>query len=158
MSHTTSMNYLILHLSFEHVHQPTHEKGHNLDLIITRSSDRILVSEPVADELFSDHFSISCSLSLLKPQLTIKEVSIRQKSIDLPLFFEDLAASELCTNTPDDLETLLHSYNTTLRTIYEHHAPSRTKTIVTRHLVPWFNNTTKHALQCYGAIHVTLMI
>ena len=47
----------------QHVHQPTHVIGHTLDLIITRSSDHILCSDPTTDELFSDHFSISCLLS-----------------------------------------------------------------------------------------------
>ena len=69
--------------------------------------------KPAADELFSDHFSASCSLSLLKPQLCIEEVSIRPKSINLPNFLDDLAASELCTNPLENLETLFDSCNTT---------------------------------------------
>ena len=99
----------------QHVHQPTHVVGHTLDLIITRSSDHILCSDPTTDQLFSDHFSISCLLSLLKPHLESKEVTIRPKMIDLQPFLDDLASSELCRNPPHDPDDLLISYNTTLR-------------------------------------------
>ena len=115
----------------QHIHNPTHEKGHTLDLIITRSSDRIISSRPVADELFSDHFSISCTLSLPNTQLQIKEVNIRPKNFDLQPFLDDLASSDLCLNPPDDPDVLFDSYNSTLRVIYEHHAPLRKKTITT---------------------------
>ena len=87
----------------QHVHVPTHEKGHTLDLIITLSSNQILSSDPAADELFSDHFSISFSLSLLKGDLEVKEVTIRSKKIDIKLFLDDLASTELCQNPSDDL-------------------------------------------------------
>ena len=40
----------------QHVHQPTHEKGHTLDLTITRSPDSMISSIAAADELFFDHF------------------------------------------------------------------------------------------------------
>ena len=86
----------------QHVRQPTHEKGHTIDLIITRSCDQIVSSDPVSDELFSDHFSISCSLSLLKPDLEVKEVTIRPKTIDLQSFLDDIASSELCNSQIDD--------------------------------------------------------
>ena len=53
----------------QHVNQPTHEKGHILDLIISRSAD-IILSDPSPVHLFSDQISISCSLSLSKPSLS----------------------------------------------------------------------------------------
>ena len=109
----------------------THEKGHTIDLIITRSSDQIVSSDPVSDELFSDHFSISCSLSFLKPDLEVKEVTIRPKTIDLQSFLDDITSSDLCNNQSDDPEVLLDLYNTTLKSIYDKHAPPKKKTITT---------------------------
>ena len=131
----------------QHVRQPTHEKGHTIDLIITRSSDQIVSSDPVSDELFSDHFSISCSLSLLKPDLEVKEVTIRPKTIDLQSFLDDIASSDLCNRQPDDPEALLDLYNTTLKSIYDKHAPPKKKTITTRCVVPWFNKDIKQSNQ-----------
>ena len=132
----------------QHVHQPTHEKGHTLDLIITRSPDTMISSIPAADELFSDHFSVSCSLSFPKPHLSSKIVTLCSKDLDLSLFLEDLSSSNLFTNPPEHPDDLLQSYNTTLRAVYDHHAPIRQKTITTRCRVPWFNNTIKRAIQC----------
>ena len=146
----------------QHIHDPIHEKGHTLDLIITSSSDRIISLRPVADELFSDHFSISCTLSLPNTQLQIKEVNIRPKNFDLQPFLDDLASSDLCLNPPDDPDVLFDSYNSTLRVIYEHHAPSRKKTTTARCLVPWFNKSIKNSskregrLSRSGATHVIL--
>ena len=71
----------LLELSFSfNTFASTHEMGHTLDLIITRSSDQILSSDPKADELSSDHFSISYSLFLVKPHLKAKEITIRPKN------------------------------------------------------------------------------
>ena len=87
----------------QHVNQPTHEKGHTLDLIMTRSSDDIILSEPAIVHLFLDHFSISCNLSLSKPPLLSQEVTFRPKPINLPLFLADLASSNFCANPPDHI-------------------------------------------------------
>ena len=108
----------------QHVNQPTHEKGHTLDLIMTRSSDDIILSEPAIVHLFLDHFSISCNLSLSKPPLSSKEVTYRPKVVNLPLFLADLTSSNLCVDL-DHIENLLVSYNTTLSSLYDHHAAPR---------------------------------
>ena len=131
----------------QHVNQPTHEKGHILDLIISRSSDDIILSEPAPVHLFSDHFSMSCSLTLSKPSLSSQEVTYRPKAINLPLFLDDLASTILSANPPDNLEDLLVSYSNTLSSLYDRHAPPRTKTIVTRRRVPWFTSSIKQAKQ-----------
>ena len=123
------------------------KKGHTLDLIITRSSDNIILTNPVADYLFSDHFSISCKITLLKPQIANRVVTYRPKKIELPLFLDDLASSDLCLNPPENHEDLLNCYNTTLHKLYDHHAPTKEKTVATRRRVPWLNNSTKQAIQ-----------
>ena len=145
---STQFTELLETFSFvQHVRQPTHEKWHTIDLIITRSSDQIVSSDPVSDELFSDHFSISCSLSFLKPDLEVKEVTIRPKTIDLQSFLDDIAPSDLCNSQFDHPEVLLNLYNTTLKSIYNKHAPPRKKTITTRCVVPWFNKDIKQSNQ-----------
>ena len=70
----------------QHVNQPAHEKGHIIDLIISRSADNIILSDPSPVHLFSDHFSISCSLYLSKPSLSSQEVTYRSKSINSQSF------------------------------------------------------------------------
>ena len=67
----------------------------------------------------------------------------RPKSTNLPTFHADLASSDLCVNPPDLLEVLIASYATTLSSIYDQHAPLRTKTIVTRPRVPWYTKRSQ---------------
>ena len=114
------------------VNQPTHKKSHILDLIISRSADNIILSDPAPVHLFSKHSLFS------------QKVTCRSKSINLPIFLADLASSDLCTNPPDDhLEELVASYSSTLPSIYDQHGPPRTKTIVTRPRVPCFITSSK---------------
>ena len=60
------MDILFTYDLIQHVHDPTHENGHTLDLIITRSSSNFVKNAKV-DYKISDHFSIKCHLSLGKP-------------------------------------------------------------------------------------------
>ena len=67
----------------QHVRQSTHELGHTLYLIITRTSDDIIAARPFTGELFSDHFPVFCQLKLEGPQADVKRVQFRKiKSID----------------------------------------------------------------------------
>ena len=58
---------------------------------------------------------------------------------------DDLANSELCKNSPDDLEEFLLSYNKTLIAVLDKHAPVKTRTIVMRPLVPWYIDEIRQA-------------
>ena len=83
--------------------------------------------------------------------LTVKEVKYRRtKSVDISALSCDLGESSLCRDVlsnshPDilsacDLDSLACNYNTTLSSVIESHAPLKTKTIVSRPTVPWYND------------------
>ena len=130
----------------QHVNQPTHEHGHTLDLIITRRNDEVVTDHPSIDHLFSDHFAVLCNLNIAKPSLPTKHVSYRKiKSIDIEALELDLASSKLCRETPNDLNVLVDCYNSTLVELLDRHAPTQTKTIKARPLLPWFNDEIKAA-------------
>ena len=121
----------------QHVDKPTHISEHTLDLIITRCSDSLLFAKPMTDYLFSDHITVLCDLELVKPPPKIKQVSNRKiKDIDREKLQVDILSSELCQNTPDTLDELVNSYNTTLAHALDRHTPLRTKVIRSRPLVP----------------------
>ena len=67
------------------------------------------------------------------------------KEIDREKLQADLLSSELYQNTPDTLDELINSYNTTLAQSLDRHAPLRTKMISSRPLVPWFNDEIEAA-------------
>ena len=130
----------------QHVDKPTHISGHTLDLIFTRCSDSLLFAKPMTDYLFSDHITVLCDLELVKPPPKIKQVSNRKiKDIDREKLQVDILSSELCQNTPDTLDELVNSYNTTLARALDRHTPLRTKVIRSRPLVPKFNEEIKIA-------------
>ena len=129
----------------QHVQVPTHSSGHTLDLIITRKTDDLVSSVPRAGCLFSDHMPVFCELDMGKVHFTKSNVSYRNLSaINLDALRADLSNSDLCKNTDlSDIHELAKSYNETLESVINRHAPLRTKTIVARPYVPWFNNEVK---------------
>ena len=140
------LDLLDTHGLTQHVNTPTHRFGHTLDLIITRVSDALTKSTPIADSYLSDHSTVLCSLVLSKPVLTVKQVTFRKiKAIDLANFKNDIAESILCRDPPVELMDLVSSYNTTCASILNKHAPELTKTIIERPRVPWFNEEIRLA-------------
>ena len=100
---------------------------------------------PRAGCLFSGHMPVFCELDMGKVHFTKSNVSYRNLSaINLNVLQADLSNSGLCKNTDlSDIHELVKSYNKTLESVINKHAPLRTKTIVARPHVPWFNNEVK---------------
>ena len=66
----------------QHVHSATNKRGHTLDLVITRQSDRLGFGEPSADFQFSDHRAVLFRIHSSRPSFKSHEVSFRKiKSI-----------------------------------------------------------------------------
>ena len=64
--------------------------------------------------------------------------------INLDALRADLSNSDLCKNTDlSDIHELVKCYNETLESVINRDVPLRTKTIVARPHVPWFNNERK---------------
>ena len=88
---------------------------------------------------------VFCELDMGKVHFTKSNVSYRNLSaINLDALRADLSNSDLCKNTDlSDIHELVKSDNETLESVINRHAPLRTKTIVARPHVPWFNNEVK---------------
>ena len=113
----------------QHVTCPTHIKGHTLDLIITSESvSKLLLSQPIADSLISDHFAVRCSVSIVTsksiPENTIK--MRKTKDMDMNAFKQDLLSSDLVCNPADDIDDLVSQYNMCLKSLMDIHAPIKT--------------------------------
>ena len=106
----------------QHVSGPTHLSGLTLDLIITRSSDDIVLASPKTTFPISDHFIIQCPIGFSRPALSCKKLTFRKlKNIDIAAFSADIASSMLCF------------------------APLKTRTMINRPKVPWFNDDIKNS-------------
>lgn len=127
----------------QHISEPTHVKGHTLDLVLSRSVE-LLVSAPfVHNTLLSDHYWVRCDLLINKPGPVQREITFRKiKDIDPIAFGDDITSSVLASpNTFASADDLVDSYNKVLTTLLEKHAPQKTKKFSIHPKSPWFNST-----------------
>ena len=91
----------------------------------------------MADRYLSDHASVLCSLNSAKPDCVAKNIRYRQlKAIDFDALRQDVEKSELCTREYSDLNELTSSYNSTLTSLLDKHAPMKEKVVVCRQRLP----------------------
>ena len=124
----------------------THELGHTLDLITTRTSDNIIAACPCIGELFSEHFPVFSKIRSNRPQANVRHVWFRKvKSIDPNQFSEAIPSSQLNHDPPSDINSLVSCYNESLRSQLDMYAPVLTRDINVRPLAAWFNEDIRNA-------------
>ncbi len=115
---------------------PTYNRGHILDLIITRTEDCLVSDIVVKDPVLSDHHAVHCKLKLKKLPAERQEVSFRKlKSININSMREDLKSSTVTTDAYTDLSGLINTYEHKLKRILDNHAPEKSCMITTCFLV-----------------------
>ena len=132
----------------QHVHEPTHESNHTLDLIISRKGDSITLNSPKQTHFISDHSFVQCQLSCPIPLLEQRQISYRKlKNIDMKQFKSDIKSSPLGSENYQNksLDHLVEIYNSHLISILAKHAPLKTRLTVVRPVLPWFNTIVKEA-------------
>ena len=136
----------------QHVTEPTHIRGHTLDLVITRKIEDILASPPRACRYFSDHAAVHCDVAISKPSFQTRIIKFRKtKSLDAESLSNDVVLTGLCDRgnsdpiTPLDLGVLVEDYTTTLSQVLDGHAPLKTKTVRARPKVPWYTSEIAEA-------------
>ena len=154
LTHTVDFNNILSDCGLtQHVQGPTHRGGHTLDVIITKSSTRLL-SLVVDPPLLSDH-------SLIVAQLPVAHVTFdgsttthvkrrhRWSEMDVDAFANDLRASPLVCDPPvDDCDEYFDCYDRTLRQLVDKHVPldPPSKFVVrrvNRHAAPWYNDACR---------------
>ena len=120
---------------------PTHKENHTLDLILTRSGDKLLSSTPsIVNPHLSDHYAVNCKLLLEKPMFPRKQITYRKiKNVDLHRFCDDVTSSGLLTRSQPSstMECLIADFENVLSTILDVHAPEKTRLITVRPSAPW---------------------
>ena len=126
----------------QHVSGPTYLSGHTLDLIITRLSDDVVLVSPKATFPLSDHFIIQRPMGFPWPVLSCKEMTFRKlKNIDIAEFSADISSSMLCASVHwDNIDALSDCFNMTLTDILDKRAPLKTRIMINRPKIPWFND------------------
>ena len=133
--------------------EPTHTKGHTLDVLITSSDNTLVTSHAVLDLGFTndsgvsvnDHFAINWKLKAERKQFKAKTKRIRKwKNIDIDSFKQDIQScinNELMEDEANSCN-LVEWYNKTFLTLVEKHAPEKTVSI-TRKPNPWYSNVLR---------------
>ena len=120
----------------------THEDGHTLDLVITRSDDDI-VSDLSIDSPFVLSAAIHFHLKLKKPVFDKKLITFRKlRSIDFNKFGSQVLNSNLPSLFAEPLpclDTLITQYNDVLSSILDIHALLGTKTVTLRPAAAWYS-------------------
>ena len=123
----------------KHFNGITHNDGHILDLVITRSEDSIVRKIWIRDPAISDHRAIHCKLNLWKPVYAKKMVHPQKlRSIDLNCFSEDILASLLLSQPSSDFQSLVSRYNSVLLSLLGKHAPLKSKCVTIRPFAAWY--------------------
>ncbi|HSN22814.1 MAG TPA: endonuclease/exonuclease/phosphatase family protein [Methylomicrobium sp.] len=130
----------------QQVQSPTHQHGHLLDVLITRSDVNVR-SLRVDPPMMSDHSTIVAELDLpLRQNFSVTRVARRcWRSFNLEDFVQDVDLSPLTQSPPSDITELFALYDTTLRSILDKHAPYRTVRV--RDSVSaarWYNGHCRH--------------
>ncbi|KAK6168847.1 hypothetical protein SNE40_020019 [Patella caerulea] len=127
----------------QHVQVPTHNRGHTLDLVITREGSSLVFDDlDVFDELISDHFPVKFKISIQKPDFETKSITFRKlRNVTSDQIVNELDNTEFFNiHLLSDVNAKAHSYFTILHRTLDNLAPLQTKTIRLRPNSAWFNN------------------
>ena len=136
------------HNLIQHVKEPTHTRGHCLDLVLTRTSSDV-ISEVWVHPGLSDHYGVMAQLNLTKKPLLSTTLTTRNlKQIDPNKFSSDVDTSFSNFNFENvTVESAVRYYESSLIDILNKHAPISTRSVRLRPSSPWFNEGIREARQ-----------
>ena len=112
----------------QHVKGPTHERGHTLDLVITRQEDDLVASCDIG-AFISHHNSLHVTLKCSKTHPPRKTITYRSvSSVNVSLLGNDI--SSLLSHFPNNLDEAVELYNKSLVDVMDIHAPLKQRTVV----------------------------
>ena len=112
------------------VSSPTHDKGHILDIVLVRNSDRGLRSGLQVVPGISDHSAITWNFSSGTTRRTDSVFTCRNiKGIDRVAFAKDVTDSNIMPLTSGSVDNAVRRYNTELSRILDCHAPAKNRKI-----------------------------
>ena len=123
----------------QHVNEPTHIKGHTLDVVITNEdsndiTQKLDVTDPVlcdrSGNISGDHYAISFSARLLKPRTNRAIVKFRKlRAFDTTTFKECICQDKNLCDIETPLHDLITNYIRSLNDIINSQAPLFNRTI-----------------------------
>ena len=139
-----------------HINQPTHYKGHTLDVLISRDTSDIIGEVTVNDiglcnnngKEIHDHYAITCTINHQTTHEQFKLVSYRMyRNIDTNRFCYDIIHSPQLNDLNGSVDELANRYITGLQNLVDIHAPVVSKVVKLRPHAPWYNESIREAKQ-----------
>lgn len=132
----------------QHVNEPTHNRGHTLDLVISKGLNISKVT--IIDVALSDHCCVFFDLSIT-PNIHIRSEVVKKRFINdntNERFSEAFSLTQTPTSTTSTtVNDLLNQFNSKISKIIDTIAPVRTKLIPGKRKAPWRNAMTVKAMK-----------
>ena len=128
----------------QHVRSPTHNKGHTLDLLITREKDTYLCMQSVSviNTHISDHFEVMCSIHVAYRSVKCEpRVCRKLRRVNNQSLAEDLTVGLSKLPDSEDPQGLLQQYNDTITSVLDRVAPEQTIKSKDVPLKPWYSDS-----------------
>ncbi|KAL0985004.1 hypothetical protein UPYG_G00151730 [Umbra pygmaea] len=119
----------------QHVHESTHNRGHTLDLLISRGLNISLII--VKDVALSDHFCIFFDI-LISPNIEARSLSVKKRCLNentRVLFMKTLSLTP--SISADSVDFLLDSFNSKVKSAIDDIAPVKVRKKNGRQKAPW---------------------
>ena len=122
------------------VKEPTHKKGHTLDLVISPVSEELVTGIKIDNSFPSDHAAIMMKVEIMKPSASRVVITSRKlKNIVINSSKADIIKSPLIVDYSGDLDILTDHYYNILSEILDIQAPKVTRLILRPH-TPWYHD------------------
>ena len=125
----------------QHVSHPTHDKGHALDLVISRIQNELISNITTNEELHSDHKFVQFLVNVRRPPNIKKQRTSRAinsiNKLTLQSKIEEAFSAFEVHRDPNDLHTI---YEENMRNILDELAPIVSKTVIVKPRALWYSN------------------
>ena len=133
----------------QRVTQPTHNRGHTLDLVITYGLSTGVSS--VVDLAVSDHYCVYFNITSFNHQeAPVRTVRRRYLTSEVVANFIEILQSTPAEILPAPCDFIVDSFNSKLKSALDSVAPLLTKTIKSKPKPPWRSDEIKRKMQECG--------
>ena len=151
--HVKSFNSLLSSTNIiQSVQDPTHQAGHVIDLVLSRSYENLIEDVSVSDVQLSDHFIVQFYIIVQSTSRSDSKTIFQRnfKNLDIDQFKSDLTQDLLplfesnyqCASDP------VCVFNNILCNLLDRKIPTRSRKIKTKHVsCPWFNSEIKQSIK-----------
>ena len=143
-NHTKQLNNLLEAFNLtQMITEPTHKKGHTLDVLIARLEDTAIGEVEVSDIELSDHYLLGFSVECAATRCHYKEITFRKK-VESEEFQQRLSAALEGLNIGNNFGEAITEYNSSLSELVLELAPTVTKKVKLVDEARWFDTEYKN--------------